>query len=178
MLSVDETALIVIDVQAKLLPAIDGKEELVEGVCRIIEGAKVLGLPIVWTEQNPGGLGATVPEVAELLSARPITKVSFSCCGESAFVEALGALGRKQVLLVGIESHVCVYQTASDLVEAGYEVHVVSDAVSSRTPTNRRIGLDKMARAGAHVTSVETALFELLRAAEGPAFKQILRIVK
>lgn len=178
MLSVDETALIVIDVQAKLLPAIDGKDELVEGVCRIIEGAKVFGLPIVWTEQNPRGLGPTVGEVGALLDGQPITKVSFSCCGESAFVEALAGLGRKQVLLAGIESHVCVYQTASDLVEAGYEVHVVSDAVSSRTPANRQIGLDKMARAGAHVTSVETALFELLRAAEGPAFKQILKIVK
>jgi nicotinamidase-related amidase len=109
---------------------------------------------------------------------KPITKFSFSCCGEEAFPPQMKALGRKQVLLTGIETHVCVYQTAVDLASNGYEVQVVADCVSSRTTFNRDIGLDRMRACGAGITSVETALFELLKVARGDKFKEISRIIK
>ena len=109
---------------------------------------------------------------------KPVVKFSFSCCGEESFQQELKALNRKQVLLTGIETHVCIYQTAVELVNAGYEVQIVADCVSSRTPFNRDIGLNRMNAAGASITSVETALFELLRVAKGDKFKEISRIVK
>lgn len=173
-----ETVLVLVDLQAKLVPAIHGHEDLIRSAARLVRGAQVLGVPIVHTEQNPRGLGPTVDEVASLLTAPPVVKMSFSCCGEPGFLDALQALGRRRVLLAGIETHVCVYQTVTDLVGGGYEVQVVADAVSSRTPADRSVGLERMTAAGASVTSVETALFELLGRAEGPKFKEILSIVK
>jgi nicotinamidase-related amidase len=141
---------------------------------------QVLQLPIIWNEQIPEKLGPTVPELAELLaeSTQPIPKASFSCCGNPPFMDALKAVNRRQVLLAGIESHVCVYQTGLDLLNLGYEVQVVADAVSSRTPENRQLGLEHLKQAGAAVTSTEMALFELLRVAEGSKFKEIAKIVK
>ena len=179
MLTAESSVLVVIDVQGKLAQLMHGKEALFENLRRIIQGAQALGVPILCTEQNPAGLGPTIPEVAEALGdVVRLPKLSFSCCGDERFVRELGDLGRKQVLLTGIETHICVYQTAVDLVARGCEVHVVADAVSSRRPENKAIGLRKMTDAGACLTSVETALFELLRVAEGAQFKQILRIVK
>ena len=179
MLTVESSVLVVIDVQGKLAQLMHGKEALFENLRRIVQGAQVLGVPILCTEQNPAGLGPTIPEVAEALGdVVRLPKLSFSCCGDERFVRELEDLGRKQVLLTGIETHICVYQTAVDLVARGCEVHVVADAVSSRTQENKAIGLRKMTDAGACLTSVETALFELLRVAEGAQFKQILRIVK
>jgi len=170
--------LVVVDVQVKLARLMHESEALLDNLSRLVRGATVLGVPVVATEQNPAGLGPTVEEVAPLLPAGPIPKMAFSCCGEPAFTEALEATGRRQALLAGIETHVCVYQTARDLLARGYGVHVVADAVSSRSARNREVGLEKMRAAGAEVTSVETALFEMLEVAEGPAFKQILEIVK
>ena len=178
MLEVENTVLVVIDVQGKLAQSMHEKDALFENIAKLIKAAGVLEIPIIQTEQYPKGLGPTVPEIAELLPGEPISKVAFSCCGEKRFVEAMEELGRKQVLLCGIETHVCVYQTAVDLLGSGYEVQVVADAVSSRTPGNKAIGLAKMKDAGAGITSVETALFELLKVAEGEKFKAILRIVK
>lgn len=179
MLDADRTAVLVIDVQEKLAAAIYERESLVDGVRRLVSGARVLGVPVRVTEQNPRGLGPTVREVAELLpDIQPMAKVAFSCMGDESIAAEVAASGRDQFLLCGMEAHVCVYQTASELVDSGYEVQVVTDAVSSRTPENRRIGLDKARAAGAGLTSVETALFELLRVAEGPRFRDILRIVK
>lgn len=179
MLTQEDTVLIIIDVQGRLAQQMHERRELFENLQKIIKGAKVLGIPILWAEQNPDGLGPTIPEIARLLSeTQPISKFSFSCLGNDRFTQELGALDRKQVLIAGIEAHVCVYQTAADLVCVGYEVQIVADAVSSRTAANKRIGLEKMRGAGATVTSTETALFELLRVATGPEFKEILRIVK
>ena len=179
MLKLDDTALVVIDVQGKLAQLMHNRTELFKNLRRMIQGAQVLGVPILWTEQYPKGLGSTVPEVSELLpDIQPISKNAFSCCGESAFMSALEPLGRRQILLTGIETHVCVHQTALDLLDAGYEVQVVADAVSSRTAENRHIGLEKMRDAGVVITSTETALFELLKVAEGPQFKQISMLVK
>jgi len=178
MLNANDTALIVIDIQGKLAQLMYAKEQLFENVARLIKGAEVLELPIICTEQNPAGIGPTAEEIAPLIKPEPIAKMSFSCCGEKHFAEAIERLGRTQLLLCGIETHICVYQTAADLIRSGREVHVVADAVSSRTEANRRIGLTRMRDAGAKLTSVESALFELLRVAEGDKFKQILQIVK
>ena len=179
MLAVENTVLVVIDVQGKLSCLMHEKEKLFENLRKIITGAQILEIPVILTEQNPDGLGRTIPEVADLLPGiQPILKFSFSCCGESRFVRELEALKRKQVLIAGIESHVCVYQTAMDLLGAGYEVQIVADAVSSRTADNRELGLEKMKNEGARLTGVEMALFELLRVAEGAKFKGILKVVK
>jgi nicotinamidase-related amidase len=180
MLTIDNTALIVIDVQGKLAQLMYQKETLFANVKRMIKGAQVLDIPMIWTEQVPEKLGQTTPEIAELLvgSAQPISKSSFSCCGDKTFMEAFKALNRHQVLLLGIESHVCVYQTALDLLDMGYEVQVVTDAVSSRVVENKQIGLDRMKETGAMLTSTEMALFEMLRVAAGEKFKAITKIVK
>lgn len=179
MLAREYTILIIVDVQGKLAHLMHQKEALFENLQRIIKGAQVLGIPILWVEQNPEGLGPTIPEVAHLLpDVQPIRKLSFSCCGSDRFVEALEATKRAQVLLAGIEAHVCVYQTAVDLLGLGYDVQIVADAVSSRTAQNRQIGLVRASGAGATLTTVEMALFELLKVAKGPEFREILKIVK
>jgi nicotinamidase-related amidase len=158
MLQKENTVLVVIDIQGKLAQLMHQKEAVYQNVNRLIEGAKVLDMPIIWTEQYPEGLGGTIPAVAATLEGvRPIPKMTFSCCQNDEFQIALKASGRQQILITGIETHICVYQTTIELLEAGYEVEVVADAVSSRTPENKKIGLDKMQRAGAGITGTETA---------------------
>ncbi len=180
MLDINNTTLMVVDVQGKLAQLMHHKENFFTNVERMIKGAQVLDLPILWTEQVPQKLGETIPQLRHLLkeTTQPIEKVSFSCCGNQPFMEQLTALGRKQVLMTGLESHICVYQTTLDLLELGYEVQVVTAAVSSRTAENRQIGLTQMKEAGAKLTSTEMALFELLRIAAGPKFKAISKLVK
>ncbi len=179
MLKSEKTALIVVDVQGKLAQLMYGKQTLFENLRKIIKGIQALGVPILWVEQNPEGLGPTIPEVTELLAGiEPISKSSFSCCRNERFIQALKTANRNQVLIVGIEAHVCVYQTAVDLVDLGYEVEVVTDAVSSRTIENKKVALLKMRDAGVSLTSTEMALFELLELAEGKQFKEILKLVK
>jgi nicotinamidase-related amidase len=179
MLKRDQTILVLIDVQGKLAQAMHAREELLSNLQKLIQGLRVLGIPILWLEQNPAGLGPTVPEIAQALSGlQPISKCCFSAFGSERFRAELEQTRRRDVLLAGIEAHVCVYQTALDLIQAGYTVEVVADAVASRTLQNRQIGLERMRVAGAPPTSTEMALFELLRVAEGPEFKQILKFVK
>jgi nicotinamidase-related amidase len=179
MLTTDDSVVVLVDVQGKLAQLMDGKEALFQNLRRLVRGAQVLGLPILWLEQNPVGLGPTIPELAELLPAqKPIAKLSFSACGEERFLAALRATGRRQVLLAGIEAHVCIHLTAVDLLRLGFQVEVVADAVSSRAAVNRELALRRLERLGVGLTSVEMALFELLGRAEGPAFKAMLQIVK
>jgi nicotinamidase-related amidase len=179
MLNIDSTVLVVIDIQGKLASLMHQKETVYENVIRLVNGSRVLGIPILWTEQYPQGIGGTIPEIAEALDGViPIAKMTFSCCRNDEFLTALRATGCQQVLITGIETHICVYQTTMELLESGYEVEVVADAVSSRTPENKEIGLQKMQAAGASLTGTETALYELLKVAGGPEFKEILRIVK
>jgi nicotinamidase-related amidase len=180
MLEASKTALVFVDVQGKLAQLMHEKQALFSNLVKLVEGAKVLELPIVWMEQNPDGLGPTIPEAAEAMpeGLSPIPKFSFSCCGEPEFVRALEATGRRQVLICGIESHICVFQTTLELIGRGYGVQVVADAVSSRAAGNRELGLARMKEAGATLTSVEMALFEMLRVAQGYRFKQIVKIVK
>jgi nicotinamidase-related amidase len=178
MLDKTQTCLVVVDVQEKLFGVMPDQEALADQAVRLIEGLNVLEVPVLRCEQNPRGLGPTIAPIAELLTEAPIEKRAFSCCGEAAFVSALEALSPKSVLLAGIETHICVYQTAADLRDKGYEVQVVADAVASRSQSNHRIGLERIRQRGATITSVETCLFELLGSAEGDAFKRIIKIVK
>ena len=178
MLQIPETALVIVDIQGKLARIVQDSDETIANAGKLVSGAKVLGVPVIWTEQNPRGLGKTVEELAPFMDGDAIAKKAFSCWGEPTFADAVKELGRPQILLAGIETHICVYQTARDLLSGGYEVHLVTDAVSSRTIANRKLGIRKMRDTGASITSVETALFELLEVAQGDRFKQILRIVK
>ena len=179
MLKTKDVTLLIVDIQGKLANLMHEKDLLFENVQKLVKGFQVLGIPILWAEQNPQGLGPTVPEIAGLLSnIQPISKMSFSCCENDRFMQALKSSNRKQVLISGIETHICVYQTAVNLVNLGYTVEVAVDAVSSRTLINKEIGLQKMKDNRVGLTSVETALFELLKVAEGETFKQILGIVK
>jgi nicotinamidase-related amidase len=179
MLEIENSVLLIVDIQGKLAHLMDRKELLFENVQKLINGSRTLGVPILWVEQNPQGLGPTIPEIATLLpDIQPISKMTFSSCRNDRFVQTLTALNRQQILITGIEAHICVYQTATDFVDMGYEVQAVADAVSSRTLENKEIGLQKMRDAGVGLTSVETALFELLKVAEGDQFRDIIKIVK
>ena len=179
MLATDDALLVVVDVQGKLARLMADKETVFANIQRMIRGAQALSLPILWAEQIPDKLGATIPEIADLMAdLEPIPKTSFSCAGDAAFMAALEGHGRKQVLVVGIEAHVCVYRTAVDLAAAGYAVEVVADAIASRIATNRDVGLRKMAALGVGLTSTEMALFELLGDAGHPAFREVQAIVK
>jgi len=179
MLEVDQTALLIIDVQDRLYRAMHEKEVLAENIEKLIRGIRVLGIPLIATEQYPGGIGPTIPKIASLLEGVPvISKLSFSCCGDPVFLDAFRALNRKQVIIAGIESHVCVYQTTMDLLDRGYEVQIVADGVSSRTAWSRDLGLQKMRDEGAKITGTEIVLFELLKSAEAETFREISQIIK
>jgi nicotinamidase-related amidase len=169
------TALVVIDVQEGFRKAIPDFERVASATATLVEGAEAIGIPIVISEQYPRGLGETAPEVAAHLPDRtePLEKVVFSAAEADGF--DLG--GRDQALVCGIETHVCVNQTVLDLLDQGVEVQVAKDAVGSRFEENKRVGLQKMERAGAVLTSVETALFELLGRAGTDEFKRVQRLI-
>jgi hypothetical protein len=166
----------VVDVQEAFRKALPDFDQTARSVATLVQGAVAMRVPMVVTEQYPRGLGHTVPEVAEHLpdGLQPIEKVCFS----AAEADGFDLDERDQALVCGIEAHVCVSQTVLDLLDRGVEVHLVGDAVGSRTEENRELGLHKAERAGAVLTSVETALFELLRGSDAPEFKQVQALVK
>ena len=168
--------LVVVDVQEAFRPAVLDFDRVVANVATLVKGVDPLSVPIAVTEQYPDGLGSTVPELAEHLpeAVEPVEKKCFSAAAADGF----DLHGRTQALVCGIEAHVCVSQTAHDLLERGIEVHVARDAVTSRTEENREVGLHKMERAGAVITSVETALFELLRTADDSQFKLVQGLIR
>ena len=180
MLKREEAVLVVVDVQGKLAKLMWEKESLFAELRRMIEGARALEIPIIWMEQNPEGLGPTVPEVGEVMpqGLAAIPKMTFSCWGEPEFVKVLKATGRKSVLVAGIETHICVYQTVRQLQENGYQAHVVADATSSRKASNRGVGLKRIGDAGALLTTVEMCLFEMLETSEDERFREVVGIVK
>ena len=179
MLDVDKTCLVVVDVQGKLAQRMVNKEVLFKNIRILIYAFNLLKVPILWCQQSPDALGPTEASIQEALgSCQPINKASFSCWPVPAFQARLGTLNRSQVVLCGIEAHVCVYQTAVDLLGHGRHVEVVADAVSSRTAENRAIALERLRAEGMAVTSVEMLLFELLRTAEHPQFRDIARLIK
>lgn len=183
VLNREDAALVVIDVQERLVPAIDKElyERSRKNIVIAIEAAGTLGMPVLLTEQYPKGLGRTVAHILTALEGKAyetLEKISFSCARDESFLSALGKTGRRQVLLAGMETHVCVYQTSVDLVNAGYEVFALDDAVSSRYPHNHRSGIEAMRDAGVRVIPTETALFQLLKTAGTPEFKKISSLLR
>lgn len=171
-------SLVVIDVQQRLTAAMADWEPAFDNLSRLLRGAAAIELPVITTEQFPEKLGATVQPLRDLLPNPAIPKTTFSCCLCPAFMETLSATGRDQIVLCGIETHVCVCQTALGLVEAGLDVYVVADAVASRTTRNRDLALQRLSQEGVTAVSTEMFLFEMLDEASGPLFKTILNIVK
>jgi nicotinamidase-related amidase len=179
MLNEKDCCLVVVDVQGKLAQLMHDKDVLVKNIRILIQAAKILEIPILWCQQVPAALGETIPEITELLSEnQPINKSSFSCLGCDEFVNKLEAVNCRQILLCGIETHVCIYQTAVELLSKDYEVDVIADAVSSRTIENKQIALNRIADERARVTSTEMALFEILKSADHPQFRQIAKLIK
>ncbi|KOS61907.1 isochorismatase family protein [Lysinibacillus agricola] len=178
MFTTEEACLVVVDVQGKLATIVDESEAVIENVAKLVQAMQALEIPILWLEQNPNRLGGTALDIAQHLQGQAIAKMAFSACQEQEFVDALKASGRTQFIVTGIETHICVYQTARQLKEQGLEVEVVVDAVSSRTKANKEIGLEKMKALGILPTSTEMILYELLQHADHPHFKTVLQLVK
>ncbi len=170
---------LIVDTQEKLFPHIDGHEALAVNMARLITGLQILGVPLLWAEQYTRGLGQTIPVLAELLREYPrFEKLSFSCCGEPSLLSALKLSGRRCVIIAGIEAHVCVLQTALDLLSGAFLPVVVEDCVSSRRQADKAAALQRMRQEGTRITTSESLLFELLGAAGTDTFRQISRLVK
>jgi nicotinamidase-related amidase len=179
MLEIENSCLVIVDVQGKLAQLMYDKDTLFKNIRILIQAAKELSIPILWCQQVPEALGPTIPEIAELLGGiQPINKSAFNCCGDEKFNGALQKLGRQQILLCGIETHVCIYQTAMDLKKQGKDVHVIADAVSSRMLENKQLALEKLKTYGIDIDCVEMVLFELLKTVLHPSFKSIARLIK
>ncbi|WP_429153434.1 isochorismatase family protein [Aeromonas hydrophila] len=179
MLTTTNTGLLVVDIQGKLARLVEGSDALIANTARLVAGARLLSLPVVWLEQNPDKLGATVPEL-QLMQAGDLVlpKHSFGALGEPALADALARQGVSHWLVCGIEAHICVYQTVQGLLDAGSQVSLVVDAVSSRSAANRELAIHKLAAHGAELTSVEMCLYELLGDCRHPAFRSILALIK
>src|SRR4051812_15212725 len=179
-LDAGRTALAIIDVQESFRAHIQDFSELAARCALVAHASRLLGVPVVVTEQYPKGLGRTASEICEVLPEdfEPVEKTAFSSCGAQTFVSRLEEAGARQILLCGIEAHVCVNQTAHDLLARGLQVHVLTDCVSSRKAQNRQVGIEKMMRSGAIPSSTELALFELMRDARHEQFKAIQKLIK
>lgn len=174
-----KTAIVLIDIQGKLAEIMQDAEQLFENVEKLIRGAKLLNIPIIWTEQLPDKLGTTTSRLKDLLiDNEPIIKSEFSCVLNSNFRSLIDQEQYDHFLVCGIETHVCVYQTCRDLLAVGYEVELIADAVSSRTKLNKDIGLERMVSLGAQLTNVEMLLFEKQEIAEGDTFRELIKIIK
>jgi nicotinamidase-related amidase len=176
----EHAVLVVIDIQEKLVTAMPPTvyARMRATTALMIEAARLLGIPVVTTEQYPKGIGHTVPELSAACSQGVIEKTSFGCCGEPAFLAAIKQLGRHQIIVAGMEAHVCVYQTVLGLLAAGYHVHLVRDAICSRNKEDFRAGVSNAARAGALVVTAEIALFQLLKDSRHEQFRSISKLVK
>ena len=178
-LNSQEVALVIIDIQEKLAAVMKYKEQVIDNCLHLIELAKILQIPLLLTEQYPKGLGTTIPEIQEVLpDYAPFQKTAFDCCREAGFLEKIASLGRKKLILTGMETHVCVLQTALGLMKEGYAVQVVQDAVCSRSKKNFKVGIEFMRDSGTVITGTETVLFQLLERAGTEPFKIISKRIK
>jgi nicotinamidase-related amidase len=178
MITMEDSALLIVDVQEKLAEQMHESSALFNNLSILIQGAKLLSIPIVWVEQLPDKLGSTHPDIIQHLPGKPFEKSTFSAWGNNEVRSEVENINRRNWIVAGIECHVCVYQTVRDLLKMHYNVHVVSDAVSSRKLENKKLGLQAMQTAGAKLTSTEMVLFELQKKAEGEVFKQLIKLVK
>lgn len=170
---------LVIDIQERLFPVIHGHNELLVRVLVLLEGLKILGIPLLLTEQYPKGLGPTVQKVLEVLdNSEALEKISFSCCGEPDFLTRLKENEKKRVIICGIEAHVCVLQSVLDLLELGFTPVVVADCISSRNHEDKKLAIERMRSEGAIISTSESILFELTERAGNDQFKQISRLIK
>jgi len=179
MLTPENTLLIVIDVQGNLARVVAESESAIRAIARLVEGAKLLEISMLLTAQVPEKIGHTIPEIASLLPDQTdLPRVHFSVWQDAAVQQAIRNSGRQQVLLCGFEAHICLYQSSLDLLAQGFEITLVADAVSSRNSYNKAIALQELTNQGVHLTTVEMALFSLLRSAQHPAFKTVSRLIK
>jgi len=179
MLDPKSTVLVIIDVQGKLAQIMHDRDTLFKNLHILVSGVKLLNIPIIWMEQVPDKLGSTIPEIKDvLIDQKPIIKDVFSCMKNEEFNNQIKRINPNDIILAGIESHVCVYQTAMDLLEKKYNVHIVADAISSRISENKELGIERMILEGAMQTSVEMLLFEIQGEAKGGRFRQISKLVK
>jgi nicotinamidase-related amidase len=175
----EQAVLLIVDIQERLAAVMEKKDRVVKNNQHLIELAKMINMPVVVTEQYPKGLGRTVPELQTALpNYRPVEKLTFDCCGQPTFLPALKSLNRNTVILTGMETHICVLQTCLGLLKDGMNVHVVQDAICSRTNENWKTGMEFMREAGAVITCTETVLFQLLKAAGTAEFKAISQRIK
>jgi nicotinamidase-related amidase len=174
-----ESVLIIVDVQERLASVMERREQVEAAIGVLIRTARLHDIPIIVTQQYTKGLGPTVDVLSSKLEGvDPLEKIYFSCCGEESFTRALDALGRRKVIITGMEAHICVLQTALDLIDAGYTVHLPWDAVCSRNDGNRDAAMRFLERAGAVITSTETAAFQILEKAGTKEFKEISSLLK
>jgi nicotinamidase-related amidase len=174
-----ESCLIVIDMQERLVPAMQAPARTIRNAKILIIAAKRLGIPVLLTEQYPKGLGHTVPDLARVADGLTVLeKLHFSCMEDDGFAAAFRALGRRQAVIAGMEAHICVMQTAATLMEEGYEVFVVTDVTSSRTLESEKACLDRLSSGGAGIVTTEMVVFEWLGEAGTPAFKELLPLIK
>jgi len=179
LLVAEKTTLLIIDIQERILPVMNNHESVVQNTIKLIKGFKVLGIPIFYTEQYPKGLGPTLQSIKdELGKEEAIQKLSFSCSGAGELFDLLKKRDLSQIVVCGIESHVCVQQTVLDLLANGFQVNLAADAVSSRKIVDYETAITRMRQNGAEVTTTESILFELLNVCATPEFKQISKIVK
>ena len=175
----DDSVLLVVDCQERLWPVIDGSDAVARQVAILARGARILGVPVVVTEQYPKGLGHTVPTVMEAVADSPVLeKSTFSCAGDAAFAEHLRSYERGTVVVTGVETHICVQQTALDLLADGYRVQIAADGVGSRDPGNKATALRRLERADAVMTCAESVLFEWMERCDVPMFKEIQGLLK
>ncbi|WP_428774694.1 isochorismatase family protein [Vibrio sp.] len=179
MLNSTDTGIIIVDIQGKLADLVHDQQAVRHRCECLIQAARIFGLPIVWLEQNPAGLGDTVSDIRQHLDGfSPISKTSFNACEELEFVEAVNQANVSSWLLCGIEAHICVYQTAAGLAKLGYHVECLADCVASREDSNRLLALEKMRLHGVSISSLEMSLYELLEDCQTPAFKAILNLIR
>lgn len=179
MLTQENTGLILIDVQGKLARIVHENEKLVLNLEKLIKGCKIFSIPIIWAEQNPKGLGATLPELSKLMEdQKPLEKYTFNAFENENFRNAIIDSGRKKWLICGIEAHICVYQTAMGLLSNNFEIEIVTDCVSSRSKENIAVALKKLENKGANITTVEMCLYELVKDSRRDVFKEILTLIK
>lgn len=179
MLDKEKTGLIVVDIQGKLARIVDNSSALIANCQKLIKGAQAIGLPIIYLEQTPDRLGSTVSELDSLLiNSNPISKFTFNACKEPKFIEAIQAEDVNTWLICGIEAHICVYQTAMNLLELNYQIQLVNDCISSRTLENKNLAINKLIHKGADNTAVEMCLYELVKDCRAPEFKQVLSLVR
>lgn len=179
MLTQETTGLIIIDVQGKLARIVNESEKLVSNLEKLIRGCQILSIPIIYAEQNPKGLGSTIPEIGKLLSPqKPVEKYTFNALENEAFKKAILESNRKQWLICGIEAHICVYQTVLGLLSHNFEIEVVADCVSSKSKDSVELALEKLQNKGAGLTNVEMCLYELVKDSRREIFKEILTLIK